>query len=55
MLKVRVMADLPADARPRLEVRDARGSAFQAEVDALKREKGAAFTVCDVGIASRLR
>jgi peptidylprolyl isomerase len=55
MLKVRVMADLPPEARPRLEIRDVRGPAFQAEVEAIKREKGAAFTICDVGIASRVR
>jgi len=54
MLKVRVAADMPAADRPRVEVMDERGPAFRARVDALKREKGAGFTVCDVEPASRV-
>jgi peptidylprolyl isomerase len=48
MLKARIAADLPAAERPRFEVEDERGPAFQARVAALRREKGAAFSVCDV-------
>lgn len=55
MLKVRVLADLPEAERPRLEVMDTRGSAFQARVAALKRRKGAAFSICDVEVSSRAR
>lgn len=55
MLKVRVMADLPQAERPRLEVMDTRGPAFQARLAAVKREKGAAFTICDIEPPSRLR
>jgi len=55
MLKVRMMADIPEAERPKLEVMDTRGPAFQARVAAMKREKGAAFTVCDVEIPTRLR
>ena len=55
MLKVRMMADLPEAERPRLEVMDTRGPAFQARVAALKREKGAAFSICDVEVPSRIR
>jgi peptidylprolyl isomerase len=55
MLKVRMLADIPEAERPRLEVMDTRGPAFQARVAALKREKGAAFTVCDVQIPTRVR
>lgn len=55
MLKVRVAADLPEAERPRLDVMDARGSAFEARLAALKREKGAAFTVCDVEVPTRSR
>ena len=40
MLKVRMMADLPEAERPRLEV---------------MREKGAAFSICDVEVPSRIR
>jgi len=55
MLKVRVAADLPVADRPKLEVADVRGPAFQARVAALKRAKGAAFSVCDVEVPTRLR
>jgi peptidylprolyl isomerase len=53
MLKVRVMADMPPMEQPKLEVMDARGPAFQARLVALKREKGAAFSVCDLEIPTR--
>lgn len=55
MLKVRMLADIPPAERPRLEVMDTRGPAFQARVAAMKREKGAAFTICDVEVPIRLR
>ena len=55
MLKVRVLADLPPAERPRLEVMDERGPAFRAHVAAVKLAKGAAFTVCDVTVSTRLR
>jgi len=55
MLKVRMLADIPEAERPRIEVADTRGPAFQAKVAALKREKGAAFSICDVEVPIRLR
>ena len=55
MLKVRVLADLPEADRPRVEVMDTRGPAFRAKAAALRRERGAAFTICDVEVASRVR
>lgn len=55
MLKVRVAADLPEAERPRLEVMDAGGPAFQARLAALKAEKGAAFTICDVDPPTRMQ
>lgn len=55
MLKVRVLADLPEAERPRVEVMDTRGPAFQARVAALKRQKGAGFSICDVEVSSRVR
>ena len=55
MLKVRVVGDLPAAERARLQVMDVRPTAFRARLDALKRLKGPAFTVCDVEIPTRLR
>jgi len=53
MLRVRLAADLPAAERPRLEVTDTRGPAFQAKVAALKARLGPRFSVCDVPIATR--
>jgi peptidylprolyl isomerase len=55
MLKVRMLADLPEAERPRIEVMATRGPAFQAKVAALKRQKGAAFSICDVDVSSRVR
>ncbi|WP_296594916.1 peptidylprolyl isomerase [Phenylobacterium sp.] len=55
MLKVRVLADIPEAERPRIEVAETRGPAFQAKVAALKRERGAAFSICDVEVPIRLR
>jgi len=55
MLKVRMLADIPEAERPKIEVADTRGPAFQAKVAALKREKGAAFSICDVEVPIRLR
>jgi peptidylprolyl isomerase len=53
MLTVRVAADMPARARPRLEVQDSRGPAFGARAAALKARKGAAFSICDVEVVVR--
>lgn len=55
MLKVRMASDLPAAERPRIEVMNEAGPAFQARLAALKAERGAAFSVCDVEVPSRLR
>ncbi len=55
MLKVRVAADLPEHQRPRVEIEDERGPAFHRRVEALKRARGAAFSICDVEPLSRLR
>ncbi|MGA0607589.1 peptidylprolyl isomerase [Phenylobacterium sp. VNQ135] len=53
MLKVRVAADLPDAERPKIHVADARSPGFAARLAALKAEKGAAFSICDVEIAVR--
>lgn len=55
MLRVRMLADIPEAERPRLEVMDTRSATFASRVATLKREKGAAFTVCDVEVPVRLR
>jgi peptidylprolyl isomerase len=53
MIRVRLAADLPAGDRPRLEVTDTAGPAFQARAAALKSRRGARFSVCDLQIAVR--
>jgi peptidylprolyl isomerase len=53
MVRVRVAADLPDAERPRLEVLNERGGAFQKLVAELRRKRGAAFSVCDVTIPTR--
>ena len=53
MIRVTLAADLPEAERPRLEVADPRGELFQARVAALRAEKGADFTLCDVEIPVR--
>lgn len=53
MLKVRMMSDIPEAERPRLLVMDTRGPAFGALLARAKREKGAAFSVCDVEVPVR--
>jgi peptidylprolyl isomerase len=53
MLRVALAADLPDAERPRLDVADPKGELFQARVAALRAEKGADFTLCDVEIPVR--
>lgn len=53
MVRVALVSDLPEDERPRLEVADPAGALFQARVAALRAEKGADFTLCDVEIPVR--
>jgi len=48
MVRVRLAADLPAADRPRLELANPRGPAFQARAAALKARLGARFTICDL-------
>ena len=55
MLSVRVAADLPPADRPRFEVMDTGGPAFSARMAAVKRAKGASFTICDLEIPVRVR
>ncbi|PZQ54913.1 MAG: peptidylprolyl isomerase [Phenylobacterium zucineum] len=55
MLKVRVASDLPEADRPRLEVQNEKGPAFQSRLAALRKAKGADFSVCDLEVSSRVR
>jgi peptidylprolyl isomerase len=53
MIRVRLASDLPPAERPRLELADPRGPAFQARVATLKATLGARFSVCDLPILVR--
>jgi peptidylprolyl isomerase len=55
MLKVRVMSDLPAADRPKLQVMDEHSRAFARRVARVRAQKGADFTVCDVEVPVRIR
>jgi peptidylprolyl isomerase len=53
MVRVRLASDLPPAERPRLEVADPRGPAFQARAAAAKAKLGARFSICDLPIPVR--
>ena len=53
MNRARLAADLPAAERPRVEVANPRGPAFQARTAALKARLGSRFSVCDLPNAVR--
>jgi peptidylprolyl isomerase len=53
MLKVSVMADLPAAERPGLEIMDTRSTDFRVMIEAVRTAKGADFSVCDVEVPVR--
>ena len=50
MLSVRVLADIPAAERPKIEVMDTQSPQFRAIIDLTRKEKGADFSVCDVNV-----
>ncbi|WAC48043.1 peptidylprolyl isomerase [Asticcacaulis sp. SL142] len=53
MTRVRVLADIAATERPKLEVMDVSGAAFAAHVKAKRNERGADFSVCDITVPVR--
>ncbi len=55
MLKVQVLADLPAPDRPQVEVMDQTGPAFAGLVEQARRSHGADFSVCDALPPARVR
>jgi len=55
MVRVRLASDLPEAERPRIEVADTAGPAFQARAAALRKRKGADFSICDLDIPARTR
>jgi peptidylprolyl isomerase len=54
MLSVRLMADMPAASRPRLEVMQADSPAFRAGLATVRAAKGADFSICDVPVPTRV-
>lgn len=55
MTSVKMLADLPADKRPSIQVMDTRGAAFKALVTKRQGEMGASFTNCDVDVPVQVK
>jgi peptidylprolyl isomerase len=55
MLSVKLLADLPADKRPTVQVMDTRGAAFKALIAKRQAELGGAFTNCDVDVPVQVK
>lgn len=53
MIRVQLMADMTRADRPRIQVIDTRSSAFRAEIERVRKQKGADFSVCDVPVATK--
>jgi peptidylprolyl isomerase len=50
MLKVQILADMPAKDQPKIQVLDTRSPGFKAMVAAAKAKAGDAYTICEVEI-----
>jgi len=50
MTRVQVLADMPEDQRPSIEVMDTRSEQFKQMIETTKKQKGAGFQVCDVTV-----
>jgi peptidylprolyl isomerase len=55
MISVKMLADLPADKRPSIQVMDTRGAAFKALVTKRQAEMGPSFTNCDVDVPVQIK
>lgn len=55
MTKVQVLADMPAQSRPKVRVIDPRGAWFKAEVARVRAAEGADFSVCDIDIPVEIK
>ncbi|MET3665964.1 peptidylprolyl isomerase [Caulobacter sp. 1776] len=55
MLSVKLLADLPADKRPSVQVMDTRSAAFKALVAKRQAELGGSFTNCDVDVPVQVK
>jgi peptidylprolyl isomerase len=54
MLRVRVLADVPAAERPSVKVMDVRGPAFARRLAQTRARRGADFSACDLEIPARV-
>jgi peptidylprolyl isomerase len=55
MISVKMLADLPADKRPSIQVMDTRSAAFKALVTKRQGEMGPSFTNCDVDVPVQVK
>jgi peptidylprolyl isomerase len=55
MERVRLLADLPEAERPKVRVIDPKGAWFKAELERVRRLKGADFSACDIEIPSEVK
>jgi peptidylprolyl isomerase len=55
MISVKLLADLPADKRPNIQVMNTGSAAFKALVDKRRAEQGASFTNCDVDVPVQVK
>jgi peptidylprolyl isomerase len=54
MVRVRVLADMPASERPTVEVVDTAGQGYQAYIERTRAQRGADFSVCDLEVPVRV-
>ncbi len=54
MVRVRVLADMPASERPTVEIADTAGPGYQAAVERTRAQRGADFSVCDLEVPVRI-
>ncbi|MEH0197974.1 peptidylprolyl isomerase [Caulobacter sp. CCNWLY153] len=54
MLSVKVLADIPADKRPTVQVMDTRSAAFAEVVKKKQAELGAGYNICDVEVPAKV-
>jgi len=54
MARVRVMEDIPAPDRPKIQVMDTRSPAFRAMAERMRKTRGADFSVCDLDVPAKV-
>ncbi len=55
MISVKLLADIPADKRPQIQIMDTRGPAFAALIAKRRAEVGPSFVNCDVEIPVQVK